>query len=219
MGAFIYYDHELRLAVDDDDQRRVTRRHIFFQRGIDLIGPDLQKRMQVLENVDVSQDCEAVWDERRYILALLLVEGWAEEDIFTDEQGTDMKDNILQQTNCRKLRGDRLRMITELSEAGVCNDAERQNNEKKISHLYGKLAMIDKKIRSLERSQKNRKFSPVALKQRAEELRKTLVTVTMTDLSEEDEDRAGDLLLSHRGLSYNSIDHEPMFKRMFFLRP
>ena len=29
MEAFIYYDHELRLAVDDDDQRRVTRRHIF----------------------------------------------------------------------------------------------------------------------------------------------------------------------------------------------
>ena len=85
-----------------------------------------------------------------------------------------------------------MRMIKELSEAGVCNDAERQNNEKKISHLYGELAMIDEEIRSMERSQKICKLSPVALKQRAEELRKTLVTLTMTDLSEEDEDRAGE---------------------------
>ena len=79
--------------------------------------------------------------------------------------------------------------------------------------------MIDERIRFLEREQKISKFSPVALKQRAEELRKTLVTVTMTDLSEEDEDRAGDLLLSHRGLNYNSLYGEPYFKWMFFLCP
>ena len=71
-GSNVVYDHQLRLAIDDDAQRRATRRHILDFRSNLLYHwseDGFLHRLQYLDAAEPPVDsAEPFWEERRYLL-------------------------------------------------------------------------------------------------------------------------------------------------------